>query len=297
MKRRFNRIALLGLPREPAGLATHNLLYNWLTQLGYSTVVEQQLASLLGLQHAEAVSLTEIGTGADLAIVVGGDGNMLCAARQLAQHEIVVVGVNRGNLGFLTDLNPGNLQEQLTEILAGNYTIERRFLLKAEVKASSIQPQHHSLAANEVVLHSGGGPQLIEFEVDIDGNLAFSQRADGLIIATPTGSTAYALSAGGPIINPLVNAILLLPMFAHSVSVRPLVISDQSSICLRFSASNTSASHKLAICCDGQVDLELTQGESVSISKSQHHLNLLHPSSYNYFSLLRAKLGWSKIFP
>ncbi|MCD1125555.1 NAD(+) kinase [Jinshanibacter sp. LJY008] len=286
---KFSCIGLVGHPRHPSALATHKTLYHWLKSNGYNVIVEQQIANDLKLEDMTTGSLSEIGQQADLAVVIGGDGNMLGAARVLSRYDIKVIGVNRGNLGFLTDLNPDNLHQQLSEVLAGEYITEKRFLLEAQLHRAG-QPTRISTAINEVVLHPGKVAHMIEFEVYIDNNFAFSQRSDGLIISTPTGSTAYSLSAGGPILTPTLDAIALVPMFPHTLTSRPLVISSNSVIHLKFS----HYSRDLEISCDSQIALPIQKDEEVIIKRSEAHLNLIHPKNYSYYNTLSTKLGWSK---
>lgn len=301
MNKKFNSIGILGRPRDSEALATHHMLYHWLKSENYTVIVEREIADALSLRDVTTASLKDIGSQSDLAIVVGGDGNMLGAARILAQYDIKVIGVNRGNLGFLTDLSPDNVQKELSEVLKGEYLTERRFLLETQVKSSLtlIEPNNSSCprtpnltgtAINEMVLHPEKVAHMIEFEVWIDDLFAFSQRSDGLIIATPTGSTAYSLSAGGPILTPTLEAILLVPMFPHTLSARPLVINSNSKICLKFKNSN----HDLKISCDSQTVLSIGNDQEVVIYKSAHHLNLIHPKDYIYINRLNTKLGWSK---
>lgn len=289
MNKHFNCIGIVGHPRHPTALTTHEMLYRWLTAKGYEVIIEQQIARELELQNVETGTLADIGQRADLAVVVGGDGNMLGAARVLARYDIKVIGINRGNLGFLTDLDPDNAQQQLADVLEGQYLVESRFLLEAQVCKKACSPRIGT-AINEVVLHPGKVAHMIEFEVYIDENFAFSQRSDGLIISTPTGSTAYSLSAGGPILTPSLDAIALVPMFPHTLSARPLVINSSSTIRLRFSHMRSD----LEISCDSQIALPIQEGEDVLIRRSDYHLNLIHPKNYNYFNTLSSKLGWSK---
>ncbi|ADP09782.1 MULTISPECIES: NAD(+) kinase [Erwinia] len=289
MNNPFSCIGIVGHPRHPTALTTHEMLYRWLTKKGYQVIIEQQIARELKLEGVETGTLAEIGRRADLAVVVGGDGNMLGAARVLARYDIKVIGINRGNLGFLTDLDPDNALQQLADVLEGDYFVESRFLLEAQVCRQSGTPRIGT-AINEVVLHPGKVAHMIEFEVYIDENFAFSQRSDGLIISTPTGSTAYSLSAGGPILTPSLDAIALVPMFPHTLSARPLVINSSSTIRLRFSHMRND----LEISCDSQIALPIQQSEDVLIRRSDYHLNLIHPKNYNYFNTLSSKLGWSK---
>ncbi|MBS0970647.1 NAD(+) kinase [Chimaeribacter arupi] len=289
MSNKFERIGIVGHPRHPSALATHEMLYHWLRSKGYDVILERQVARELKLEEAATGTLAEIGQQADLAVVVGGDGNMLGAARVLARYDIKVIGVNRGNLGFLTDLDPDNAQQQLADVLEGHYLDEQRFLLEAQVRGRNGHSRIGT-AINEVVLHPGKVAHMIEFEVYIDDRFAFSQRSDGLIISTPTGSTAYSLSGGGPILTPTLDAIALVPMFPHTLSARPLVINSSSTIHLKFS----QISSDLEISCDSQIALPIQEGEEVMIRRSAFHLNLIHPKDYSYFNTLSTKLGWSK---
>lgn len=289
MNKKFTCIGIVGHPRHPSALATHEMLYHWLIASGYCVMIEQQIAQDLRLKDAITSSLADIGQQADLAVVVGGDGNMLGAARVLARHDVKVIGMNRGNLGFLTDLDPDNALQQLADVLGGEYIDEQRFLLETSVHKEQ-QQCRISTAINEVILHPGKVAHMIEFEVYIDDRFAFSQRSDGLIIATPTGSTAYSLSAGGPILTPSLEAIVLVPMFPHTLSARPLVINSGSTIRLKFSQMGND----LEISCDSQISLPIQEGEEVLIRRSNFHLNLIHPNYYSYFNTLSSKLGWSK---
>lgn len=288
-EKHFKCIGIVGHPRHPEAISTHEMLYHWLLSQGYDVIIDTQVAQELKLENAQTGDLTQVGKIADLVIVVGGDGNMLGAARVLSRYNIKVIGVNRGNLGFLTDLDPDNALQQLTNVLAGHYREEKRFLLEARVCAEG-QRNRIGTAINEVVLHPGKVAHMIEFEVYIDDRFAFSQRSDGLIIATPTGSTAYSLSAGGPILTPNLDAIALVPMFPHTLSARPLVISSDSQIRLKFSQTNID----YEVSCDSQLVLPIKEGDEVIIKRSRQKLNLVHPTDYNYFNTLSSKLGWSK---
>ncbi|WP_457913813.1 NAD(+) kinase [Candidatus Gillettellia adelgis] len=289
MNKKFNCIGIIGHPRHFSSLAIHKMLCSWLVTRGYCVIIEQKIAQDLHIKDVITGSLPDIGQQADLAVVVGGDGNMLGAARELACYDIKVIGVNRGNLGFLTDLDPDNILQQLAAVLEGKYIDEKRSLLETSVHKGSSQCCI-STAINEVILHPGKVAHMIEFEVYIDDRFAFFQRSDGLIIATPTGSTAYALSAGGPILTPSLDAITLVPMFPHTLSTRPLVINSNSTICLKFA----KVSCDLKISCDSQISVPIQPGEEVSIYRSNVQLNLIHPKDYSYFNVLSSKLGWSK---
>ncbi|ARN65115.1 TPA: NAD(+) kinase [Vibrio vulnificus] len=294
MKKPFNVIAIIGKPRDQQAIQTHRDLYHWLSSLGYQVFIDDRLSAILNDVPEEHFSgLVELGEKADLAIVVGGDGNMLGAARILSRFNTRVIGVNRGNLGFLTDLNPEDFQHSLKAVLDGAYIEEERFLLEAEIHRHG-QVKSHNAALNEAVLHPGQVAHMIEFEVYIDESFAFSLRADGLIVSTPTGSTAYSLSGGGPILSPSLNAISLVPMFPHTLSSRPLVVDGNRKIKLLVSPDNRGTQE---VSCDGQVSLPVSPGDEIHIYQSPNRLRLIHPKDYSYYHVLRNKLGWSsKLF-
>ncbi|HDY8000733.1 TPA: NAD(+) kinase [Vibrio vulnificus] len=294
MKKPFNVIAIIGKPRDQQAIQTHRDLYHWLSSLGYQVFIDDRLSAILNDVPEEHFSgLVELGEKADLAIVVGGDGNMLGAARILSRFNTRVIGVNRGNLGFLTDLNPEDFQHSLKAVLDGAYIEEERFLLEAEIHRHG-QVKSHNAALNEAVLHPGQVAHMIEFEVYIDESFAFSLRADGLIVSTPTGSTAYSLSGGGPILSPSLNAISLVPMFPHTLSSRPLVVDGNRRIKLLVSPDNRGTQE---VSCDGQVSLPVSPGDEIHIYQSPNRLRLIHPKDYSYYHVLRNKLAWSsKLF-
>lgn len=292
IQRKFQTIAIVGKPRHDIALETHLAVYNWLKDRQYNVLVETNIAKQLNLPNAATIA--EIGEWADLVIVIGGDGNMLGMARQLAKYHVPLIGINRGNLGFLTDIAPQTAFEQLHSCLErGEFFIEDRFLLDVTVEQNGKVIEANN-ALNEVVVHSSQIARTIDFEVSIDGKFAFSQRSDGLIISTPTGSTAYSLSAGGPILTPNLNAIALVPMNPHSLSSRPLVVDGDSHISMRFAQYNQP---NLVVSCDSQRLLPFSAEERIIVQKSPDSLKLLHLKDYNYFNVLGSKLGWlSKLF-
>lgn len=224
----------------------------------------------------------------DLILVVGGDGSLLSAAQIAIQHDIPVTGINRGNLGFLTDISPHDFTLQLEQILQGSYIQETRFMLNMSIYEGD-EVYFSADALNDVVLSRGNATRLITFDVFINDQFVSHYCSDGLILATPTGSTAYALSAGGPIMHPDLHAIVLVPMFSHSFSARPLVVDDQSEISVRISDHNEMP---LQISCDGHGSYVIAPGQWIQIKKSEQHLQLLHPKDYSYYDTLRIKLGW-----
>ncbi|GAA3535525.1 NAD(+) kinase [Zobellella aerophila] len=294
METSFNTIALIGKPDHQGANQTLVALHHYLNQFNLNIVIERRVGEQLNLDNVELLEMVELGERADLAIVVGGDGNMLGAARVLARYDVAVVGVNRGNLGFLTDLSPDSFEEPLERLLTGDFQTEYRFLLEAQVHRHG-QLKASNTAMNEAVLHPGQIAHMIEFEVYINGNFMYSQRADGMIVATPTGSTAYSLSAGGPILTPNLNAMTLVPMFPHTLSCRPIVIDADAQIKLMVAPTNKT--DQMLVSCDGHVSLAVQPGDEIHISKSPYKLRLLHPRGHSYFDVLRSKLGWgSKLF-
>ncbi len=229
-----------------------------------------------------------MGQKRDLIVVVGGDGSLLSAARMAIKVNVPVIGINRGRLGFLTDISPNDIEAQLGAVLAGDYNEEQRCLLHMRIHDETTT-YFQGVALNDVVLSRGNETHLVEFDVYINQQFVSHYRSDGLILSTPTGSTAYALSAGGPIMHPQLNAMVMVPMFSHSLSSRPLVIDGQASIELLISNNNE---HELQISCDGHESCLVKPGQHVTIEKNTQQLKLLHPSSYKYYDTLRIKLGW-----
>jgi len=289
----YKTVGLIGKPDHEGSHVSLNALVDELTQRNCRILVEKTIQAEIEDHSLEVCDLDMIGQHADLAIVVGGDGYMLGAARVLAKYETDVVGVNRGNLGFLTDIHPDDIARQLALLFDGKGHREDRFLLEVSVYRDGVLQSSDS-AVNEVVLHHGKVAHMMEFELYIDKQFVFSQRSDGLIVATPTGSTAYSLSGGGPILMPKLNALTLVPMFPHTLSSRPIVVDADSEITLRVSNVNTAS---LQVSCDSHIVISLMPGDEVSIRKNPDKLNLLHPPDYNYFNVLRTKLGWgSKLY-
>lgn len=256
---------------------------------------DQKIDTFLDCDTASNFDLTlpilareAMGTKQDLIVVVGGDGSLLSAARMATTVNVPVIGINRGRLGFLTDISPQDIETQLAAVLAGEYTEEQRFLLQTRIHDEETT-YFQGNALNDVVLSGGTETHLIEFEVYVNHQFVSHYRSDGLILATPTGSTAYALSAGGPIMHPQLNAMVIVPMFSHSLSSRPLVIDGQAVVDLRISQNNEN---DLQISCDGHESRIVKPGQHVTIEKNAQHLRLLHPREYHYYDTLRIKLGW-----
>ncbi|MDX1465253.1 MAG: NAD(+) kinase [Halomonas sp.] len=285
----FKNIGLIGRLGSAKVVDTLKRLIRFLEEGGYHVIIEDRTATVL-LEHGHPeASRRLLGELCDLVIVVGGDGSLLGAARTLCHSGTLVLGVNRGRLGFLTDISPDELEARVGEVLAGRYELEERFLLDAELYRDGVQVGNGD-ALNEVVLHPGKAVRMIEFELFLDGQFVYSQRSDGLIVATPTGSTAYALSGGGPIMHPKLDVITLVPMFPHTLSSRPIVIDAASEIRIHIGETNQTYPH---ISCDGQTRAVAKPDDVLVIRRKPRRVQLVHPLGHNFFEVLRSKLGWS----
>ena len=239
----------------------------------------------------ETLPLEEFGAHVDVAIVLGGDGTMLSSARTLAPHHVPLIGVNQGKLGFMTDIACNALPSLVDDLLSGRFSAKQRFLLKGEIwRNETLFAQN--IALNDIVISRGGG-RLIELSLFIDQEFISTQNGDGLIIATPTGSTAYALAAGGPIWHPGLNGIALVPLCAHTLSNRPLIVSDSARICIQNPINQEGAD----IHFDGQISMPLNAGDVIKIQRAPYTISFLHPPAYSYFAMLRQKLNWSGTLP
>ena len=265
----FRRIALIGKPR---GAESESSL--------------QQLREFLRKRGCEV--LPEGETRADLAIVIGGDGTMLAAARDLVRHHVPLVGINQGRLGFMTDIGLNDMQSGIGAILDGKYAIEERSLLEAEITRAG-KSMLRTIALNEAVIGKGSQGRLIEFELRVDGEFVYRLRADGIIVATPTGSTAYALSAQGPILHPTVPALTLVPLNPHTLSARPVSVSDRCVIEIVMVHSLDARAH-----FDGLALHDMAEGDRLILKRSADAVRFVHPPGYHYFATLREKLGWSE---
>jgi NAD+ kinase len=259
-------------------------------QRGLDIVVDENVSGLLQPHAFRVCACEEMGDLCELVIVVGGDGSMLKAAAVLAEQNLPVVGINRGRLGFLTDILPDDIEQGLAPILAGRYKVEGRFLLDVNLTREG-RTQFIGSAMNDIVLHPGIAAQMIEFELHIDGQYVYNQASDGLIVATPTGSTAYAMSAGGPIMHPGLDALVLVPMYPHSLSSRPLVVGSNSEIRVVVGARHNHSTPQIS--CDGSVEFTTQAGDVITIHRKERELRLLHPEDYDYYATCRSKLGWS----
>ena len=288
MKSQFRNIGVIGRVDTDPVKGSVRQLVELLEQRNLKVILEEQTSHVLGQHTLQVATRKLIGEVCDLVIVVGGDGSLLGAARDLARHDVPVLGINRGRLGFLTDIAPDQVNSGVGSVLDGDYETEQRFLLDMQLKRNDSFIEQ-SLAFNDVVLHSGQAPKMLNFELYIEGEFVYSQRSDGLIVSTPTGSTAYSLSGGGPIMHPRLNAIVLVPMFPHTLSSRTLVIDGNSEIKIIIADNNPEFP---SISCDGQVNLAARPGDSIYVRKSAKRINLVHPKGHVFYETCRNKLGW-----
>lgn len=288
MEREFKTIALIGKYQSPDVAEAVLRLARFLRERERTVWIEQGTASSTGLSVDFPVSTyDEIGAGADLAVVLGGDGTMLNSARRLAEYAVPMVGINQGRLGFLTDIARDDALERIEDILAGRSVAESRALLDSEVLRAG-RRVFHTLALNDVVVNKGELGRMIEFDVHVDGEFVYTQRSDGMIVSTPTGSTAYALSSNGPILHPRVAGMALVPLCPHTLTARPITLPDDCVIDMVLKPPHDARVH-----FDGQARFDARAGDCVRVSRSKQAMHLLHPVGYSYFSMLREKLHWS----
>lgn len=283
----FRNIGVIG--REGRGVReTLNRLLPWLQQRCESVMLGEPVAAMTDFD-LRVCSQRMIGDSCDLVIVVGGDGSLLGAARELAASGTPVLGINRGRLGFLTDISPDDVEQQIGAVLDGKYTLEKRFLLDVELHRGG-EVVGIADALNDVVINSGTSAQMMEFELTIEGEFVYRLRADGLIVSTPTGSTAYSLSAGGPIMHPRLDALLISPMFPHTLTSRPIVVDGKSELKIRIGGDKPI---KPPVTCDGQVELKGRVGDVIYVRKKPHKMKLIHPLEHSFYASCRQKLGWA----
>lgn len=288
MKPAFKTAALIGKYKSPEVAAPLLHLAGFLQQHGVKVLLDRLTASHIGDCPYPVLRLEELGQQADLAIVIGGDGTMLNIARTFAPYDVALVGVNQGRLGFLTDISVDTMIETIGAVLDNKFVTEDRMLLSAEVWRGE-ERVFEVLAFNDVVLSKGVKGSMVEFEVSIDGQFIYSQRSDGLIVASPTGSTAYALSSGGPIVHPSLNVMALVPVCPHTLSNRPIVIDGGCAVEIRVRDGNDSHAH-----FDSHSHFDLKQGDRIRVRRYAHAIKLLHPVGHSYYAMLREKLHWNR---
>lgn len=285
----FRTVGLIGKSADDHVIATVRTLDTFLRARDIRILLDESISGILDDPHHETVTRAGLAEQSDLAIVVGGDGTLLNAGRSLAEADVAVLGVNLGRLGFLVDVLPEEMAPQLEKIFSGQYTVEQRTLLHAAVMRNGATIDDRT-ALNDVIINKKDSARMIELDTWINGHFLSANRSDGLIVATPTGSTAYALSGGGPILHPSLEAFTLVPICPHTLSHRPIVINDNSTIEVVVSGNSLQAQ----ISCDGQVNTTLEPGDRIHIKKHNHCLRLVHPPGHEYFEVLRKKLRWSE---
>ena len=289
----FDTVALFGRYQDTGLEAPLRALARVLGDAGCTVIVETETAANTGLTDFDVATIEEIGRRAKLAIVIGGDGTVLGTARHLAPFDVPLLGINHGRLGFITDIALEQARQAITDILAGRYSSEPRMLLEGSVWRGN-QKMYGAMALNDVVLNRAGRGGMIELRVELDGIFMYSLRADGLIIATPTGSTAYALSASGPLVHPAMAAMVLVPVAPQTLSNRPIVLPDSGELQLTLTASGRVEIGS-SVHFDMQTWSDLMPGDTVRVRRSPHTIRLLHPEGYSFFSTLRHKLNWNQM--
>jgi len=285
----FKTVGIYSRVNNSDSAETLKALINFLKDLNQPFTLEEETCREFNDTGLPTTHRDQLSRHCDLLIVVGGDGSMLHAAHIVIHDEIPVVGINRGKLGFLTDVNPSELH-QIKAILEGKYFLEKRFLLEATAEFQG-KVLGQGIALNEVALIPDSMPHMTEFEIFIDDQFVCSQDSDGMIIATPTGSTAYALSGGGPILHPQLDALVMVPMFPHTLSIRPIVIEGNRKITLIITPNNTTTPR---ITCDSQMFIQTPPGTKITVNKKAQALHLIHPVDYDYYKTIRSKLHWGR---
>lgn len=295
MKSIFRQVALIGkyhagVPAA-AGAATRGALEDiahFLATQGCEVVVEHDTAANAGITGYPTLDVSGIGAQCDLGLVVGGDGTMLGIGRRLAEHGVPLIGINQGRLGFITDIKLESFRAVLPAMLAGDYEEDHRSLMHARVMRDG-GCVFDALAMNDVVVNRGATSGMVELRVEVDGHFVANQRADGLIVASPTGSSAYALSAGGPLLHPSTPGWVMVPIAPHTLSNRPVVLPDDVEIAIELVAGRDASAN-----FDMQSLASLLHGDRITVRRSQHRVRFLHPRGWTYFDTLRKKLHWNE---
>ena len=282
----FRHVALVGRTGSAHVVDALRAVHAALETAGADVTLESATAGMLGCSGG--TPRERLGERAELVVVVGGDGSILGVARDVADTGVPVLGVNRGGLGFLADIAPDQIATKVAAVLRGEHTVEDRFLLDARVYRDGKEVTV-ATALNDVVVHAGSMSRMMDLRLAIDDEFVYDQRSDGLIVSTPTGSTAYALSAGGPIMHPKLDAVVIVPMFPHTLASRPLVVHGASRISVRF--GDAAATPRVS--CDSQVDQELEANDEVRIAKHPRPLRLAFPVTHNFYESCRSKLDWA----
>ncbi|MDH5485579.1 MAG: NAD(+) kinase [Gammaproteobacteria bacterium] len=287
---KIKTIGIIIKNQDAAVVKTVNTLFDFLSAKNYQLIFEDTAKGIIENVDISLADRDTLGQSSDLAIIVGGDGTFLSAVRALADHKIPVLGINLGRLGFLVDISPVDMLENLEQILNGHYVAESRFLLTAQVMRDG-KVLHQADAFNDVVVHIRDVARMIEFETFINGQFVNYQRADGLVVSTPTGSTAYALSSGGPLLHATLDAMVLVPICPHTLTNRPLVVNADSLVEIVIGKDEQTTSQ---LTLDGQTAYNIRPGDKIQIRRKPSYINLVHPESYDYYHILRKKLRWSE---
>jgi NAD+ kinase len=288
MNLHFRHVALIGKYQAQGSRSALEDIAHFLGTQGCKVALEQDTATNTGLSQFPTLDVAGIGQHCDLALVVGGDGTMLGVGRQLAQSGIPLVGINQGRLGFITDIAFEEYRETLEPMLHGEFEEDRRWMMQAKVVRDG-QCVFSATAMNDVVVNRGAAGGMVELRVEVDGRFVANQRADGLIIASPTGSTAYALSAGGPLVHPSIEGWILVPIAPHTLSNRPIVLSDTGEVAIEIVAGRDASAN-----FDMQSLASLQHGDRITVRRSEYQMRFLHPKGWSYFDTLRKKLHWNE---
>ncbi len=295
MKSQFRHVALFGRTHASVtGAALESSrkvledVAHFLARQGCEVVFDQSTAQLTGLNGYATLDLAQIGQQCDLGIAIGGDGTMLGVGRQMACHNLPLIGINQGRLGFITDIPLKDYQSVLAPMLQGKYQTESRSLMHARVQRDG-HCVFDALAMNDVVVYRGGTSGMMEMRVEVDGHFVANQRADGLIIATPTGSTAYSLSVGGSLMHPGIGGWIMAPIAPHTLSNRPIVLPDTCEVGIEIVSGRYASAN-----FDMQSLTSLMIGDRITVRRSQHQVRFLHPEGWNYFDTLRKKMHWNE---
>ena len=291
MTSHFPKVALIGKFHAPGVLGSASVLEDiaaFLGQQGCQVVLESGTAAQSGITQYPTLDIPGIGEQCDLGLVVGGDGTMLGIGRQLAPYGVPLIGINQGRLGFITDIALENYQNTLTPMLMGEFEEDHRSLIHGKVMRDG-HCVFDALAMNDVVINRGSNSGMVELRVEVDGHFVANQRADGLIIATPTGCTAYALSAGGPLLHPSIPGWVLVPIAPHTLSNRPIVLADAAEVAIEIVSGRDASAN-----FDMQSLAALKIGDRISVTRSKYSVRFLHPKGWSYFDTLRKKLHWNE---
>ena len=283
VKNKFKTIAIYSSAKDKRTLDIARHCHEVLTNKGVKVVFTSNFKNKLSSKNPIVWQDSKVIMHSDLLLSIGGDGTILSSARKFGSKGIPILGVNLGNLGFLSDIAPEDISLSLAQVISGEYIEDSRIFLKAKLKGYA----EEKIALNEIVIHSGSIAQLMEYELSIDDEFVYKQKADGIIFATPTGSTAYSLSGGGPIVHPKVKSIIVTPMFPHSLSAGALIVPEECDIKIKILSS------KVKLCLDGHNTVSLQKNDLVKLSKNSSTFKLIHPKNHNFYAGCRNKLGWS----